>query len=261
VTQALCAWIVVAVITSTTGLLLAQSPAPVPGGPAPTAPAQVPSPIGPSARRPSVLPPGDRLAYMRTIAAALGVECGYCHGGRGGNTPATAPLTSAGRPRVEVAREMFLMVERLNATVQEATGKPASEVTRVTCATCHRGVPIPMQISDIVWQASMKQGAEAAVAQYRDLRSRFYGRQAYDFGEMALIPVTERLANIRPDAAIALLRMNLDFYPESVQSRISLAYALTRGRDYQAAIETLREAIRLDPNNGVAKGMLAQLDQ
>ena len=118
-----------------------------------------------------------------------------------------------------------------------------------------------MQISDLMWQTSMKDGGEAAVARYRDLRARFYGRQAYDFGELALISMTERLANVRPDAAVALLRMNIDFHPDSVQSRISLAYALTRGRDYQGAIAALREALRLDPANGVAKGMLAQLDQ
>ena len=203
------------------------------------------------------------MAYMRSVAAALGVDCGYCHAGRGGTTPTTSAQTqtTAGRQRVEVAREMFLMVDRLNASVQEATGKPPSEVTKVTCATCHRGVPIPMQIGDLVWQTSIKQGGEAAVAQYRDLRSRFYGRQAYDFGEQALIPVTERLANVRPDSAVALLRMNIDFYPDSVQSHISLAYALTRARDYQGAIAALLAALRLDPANGVAKGMLAQLDQ
>jgi hypothetical protein len=252
------AWVFVATAAST-GILFAQADAPASVVSAPDV--ATASRQAPPQRRPSVLPPGDRLAYMRTIAAALGVECGYCHGGRGGNTPAATPMTSAGRPRVEVAREMFLMVDRLNATVQEATGKPATEVTRVTCATCHRGVPIPMQIGDIVWQAALKQGADAAVAQYRELRSQFFGRQAYDFGEQALIPVTERLANVRPDAAVALLRMNIDFHPDSVQSRISLAYALTRARDYQGAIAALREALRLDPANGVAKGMLAQLDQ
>lgn len=257
--HAVRAWTFVAAVLFT-GVVIAQSGSPVQSPPAPQATAAPPQ-TPPPARRPSVLPPGDRMAYMRTIASALGVECGYCHAGRGGSTPAAPALTSTGRPRVEVAREMFLMVDRLNASIQEVTGKPASEVTRVTCATCHRGVPIPMQISDIVWQTAMKQGAEAAVVQYRDLRSQFYGRQAYDFGELALIPVTERLANIRPDAAVALLRMNIDFHPDSVQSRISLAYALTRARDYQGAIATLREALRLEPTNGVAKGMLAQLDQ
>jgi hypothetical protein len=236
-----------------TGLVVAQS-----GAPAPASPGT--GQAGP-ARRPSVLPPGDRMVYMQSVAAALGVDCGYCHGGRGGNSPATNPLTATGRPRVEVAREMFLMVDRLNASIREATGKPPTEVTRVSCVTCHRGVPIPVQIADLMYQTAMTQGAEAAVAQYKELRSQFYGRQAYDFGEMALIPVTERLANLRPDAAIALLRMNIDFHPGSVQSRISLAYALTRGRDYQGAIAALREALQLDPSNGVARGMLAQLDQ
>jgi len=212
-------------------------------------------------RRPSVLPPGDRLVFMQSVAAALGVDCGYCHPGRGGNSPAGPALTATGRPRVEVAREMFLMVERLNANVREATGKSASEATRVTCATCHRGVPIPMQIGDIVWQTARQQGGEAAVAQYRELRSRFYGRQAYDFGPQPLIPVSERLANVRPDAAIAILRMSIDYHPDFVQSYISLAYAMIRGRDYQGAMASLRDALRLEPTNGLARGMLAQLEQ
>ena len=59
------------------------------------------------------------MAYMQSVAAALGVDCGYCHGGRGGNTPATQPVTSTGKQRVEVGREMFLMVDRLNASIQE----------------------------------------------------------------------------------------------------------------------------------------------
>jgi hypothetical protein len=203
------------------------------------------------------------MAYMQSVAAALGVDCGYCHAGRGGNTPASSAQTqtAAGKQRVEVAREMFLMVDQVNAAIQTATGKPPSQATRVTCATCHRGVPIPMQIGDIMWQTAVRQGGVAAVEQYRELRSRFYGRQAYDFGELALIPMSERLANVRPDAAVALLRMNVEFHPDSVQSHISLAYALTRNRDYQGAIAALQEALRLDPSSGVARGMLAQLDQ
>ena len=71
----------------------------------------------------------------------------------------------------------------------------------------------------------------------------------------------ERLANVKPDAAVALMRMNVDLHPGSVQSYISLAYALTRARDYQGAIEALHQALQLEPTNGVAKGMLAQLEQ
>ena len=166
------------------GAVTAQSggPSPAQGLPSTTSP-QTAQP----ARRPSVLAARrpDGLHAHRRGCAWRGLR--LLPRGTRGNTPATQPVTTAGRQRVEVAREMFLMVDWLNASVQEATGKPASEVTRVTCATCHRGVPIPMQIADIMWQTSMKQGAEAAVAQYRDLRSRFYGRQAYDFGEDALI--------------------------------------------------------------------------
>ncbi len=167
----------------------------------------------------------------------------------------------SGKSRQQVAREMFLMVEDLNAAIAGATGKPPADTARVTCVTCHRGVAIPRQLSEILIQTSLQQGADAAAAQYRDLRTQYYGRQAYDFSEESVIAVADRLANARPEASIALMRTNLEFYPQSSRSYASIAFALTRMADFQGAIVNLRKAVELDPNNATAKGRLVQLER
>jgi hypothetical protein len=234
--------------------------------PVPTSPLQTPATDAagtqtpqPPQRRPSVLPPGDRLRLMQTVAAALGVECGYCHANlerRGRPTP----LTSSGKARMEVAREMFLMVDAINTQVQTATEKTAADATRVQCVTCHRGVPIPKQLSEILTQTALKQEPDAVAAQYHELRAQFYGRQAYDFSEPALIAIGERLAAVRPNAAVALMQATLEQYPRSSVIYTVLGMAQSNASEYQGAIESLRTALALNPENNVARGRLAQLE-
>jgi hypothetical protein len=198
----------------------------------------------------------DRLLDMQVIASSLGVSCDYCHAQRGG-PPA---VTATGKPRQDVAREMIAMTRALNATVQAAAGKPANETVSVQCVTCHRGVPIPRQLTDILWTTTVRQGSAAAAAQYRELRGQFYGKQAYDFGEDALILIASRIGQARPEDAIALMDLNLEFFPRSARSYITLAIAQSR-RDEPAAIVSLKKALEIDPENSDAKGRLFQLEQ
>lgn len=198
------------------------------------------------------------LPDMQQIAAALGVRCEYCHG-QGREAP--RPATASGRSRLDVAREMIAMTRALSVTVAAAAGKDATQAVRVQCVTCHRGVPIPRQLADIVWQTAVQQGADAAVAQYRELRAQFYGRQAYDFGEESLFAVGERLAQARPPAAVALMQMNLEFYPRSARSYAILARAQARQQDGAAAIASLRKALEIEPENGTIRGQLLQLER
>src|SRR5262249_13174367 len=162
------------------------------------------------------------------------VSCDYCH---------TAPRGSGQpEPKKEVARAMMAMTRELNAKVQAATGKTATDATAVQCVTCHRGVAIPAQLSDILIRTLRANGAGAAVDQYRDLRKRYYGGQAYDFGESTLLDIAQRLASSRPDDARALLQLNIEFYPRSVKSYSALAYAYTRKLDDASAIANLEKA-------------------
>jgi hypothetical protein len=115
-----------------------------------------------------------QTANMQEIAQGLGVKCEYCHAGqRTSHAAVNQPHAEGQAPsRVEIARAMIAMTHDLNEKILLATGKPASEATRVTCITCHRGVPIPGQLSDIVTKTAIEKGPDAAVAQYRDLRSQ-----------------------------------------------------------------------------------------
>jgi hypothetical protein len=202
---------------------------------------------------PAARPP---LPDMQAVAAALGVTCEYCHAGRG----AGPRLTAAGKPLLEVGREMIAMTASLNATVQAATGKTEREAASVTCATCHRGVTIPRPLTDILLVTGVREGADAAVKQYRDLRSRYYGRGAYDFGEETLLSVARRLANARPEVAIPLAELNMEFFPKSVNTLVVKAIAQS-GRDDEAAVATLKQALELDPGNGEVQGRLYQIEE
>jgi hypothetical protein len=194
---------------------------------------------------------GNPLPNMNEIAQSLGVECQYCHSAeRGSGLP---------EPRKDIARAMMAMTRDLNAKVQSATGKAAADATEVKCITWHRGVPIPKQLSEIVTQTLLKDGAAAAVSQYRELRSHYYGHQAYDFGEDTLIGIAERFSNARPDDSIALMKLNVEFYPQSARSLAAMAFAYTRKYDDRTAISILEDALKIDPDNGIIQGQLEQL--
>lgn len=198
----------------------------------------------------------DRLRDMPTIAAALGVSCVYCHAPRG----APPALTASGKPRQDVAREMIAMTEALNATVRAAAGKPANEAVQVQCVTCHRGVPIPRPLTDVLWPTLVREGASAGAAQYRELRGQFHGTGSYDFSEGTLIFLAERIGAARPDDAIALMELNLEFFPRSARSYVTLAISQSR-RDEAAAIASLKKALEINPDDGEVKGRLYQLEQ
>ncbi len=196
------------------------------------------------------------LPDMQAVAAALGVTCDYCHAPRG-----TEPrVTANGKPRLEVGREMIAMTASLNASVQSATGKTAREAAAVTCATCHRGVAIPRPLADILIVTGVREGADAAVKQYRELRAQYFGRGSYDFGEETLLSVARRLANARPEVAIPLADLNMEFFPKSVNSLVQKAIA-QGGRDDEGAVATLKKALEIEPENGEIKGRLYQIEE
>lgn len=99
------------------------------------------------------------------------------------------------------------------------------------------------------------------MVQYRDLRSRYYGCGGYDFGEDELLAAGMRVSASRPDAAIALLQLNVEFYPRSSRSYIAMAQAATRKFADADAIAYLEKALEIDPENGAARGQLTQLQR
>jgi hypothetical protein len=196
------------------------------------------------------------LATMQAFTQSLGVQCNYCHvfEGRGGRND----MASDEKPAKKAARGMMLLAREINTKLPEAVGKAADATTRVGCSTCHRGVPIPKQIADIVTEAGSTGGATAGLAKFKDLRTQFYGGQSYDFSEGSLIAIAQRAntAN-KADDALAYLNANLEYYPKSSRTYATIAQIKNGKGDKPGAIAALEKAVELDPNNAQAK---AQLD-
>lgn len=193
----------------------------------------------------------DLIPRMQIMARSLGVTCEYCHTARRGS--------GLPEPKKDIARQMMAMMEEINARVTAATGHPAGEGTRVDCVTCHRGVTIPGQLADILEKTIVEKDVEDAIGQYRDLRKLYYGRQAYDFGEDTLLSVAQKAAVLDPEDGIELLKVNLEFHPNSVRSYSALAADYQHIFDDNAAIAALEKALLIEPNNGVVQGQLLQL--
>lgn len=193
---------------------------------------------------------GNGFPNMQTIARSLGVSCDYCH--------TAARGSGASEPKKDIARQMIAMTRELNARVQQATGNASA---KVECITCHHGVAIPRQLADVLTDTLRAKGADAAIAQYRELRARYYGSQAYDFSEDSLPDLADRIAAARPDDAIALMKLNLEYNPKSARSYATIGYAYTRKFDDETAIAYYQKALEIEPNNGVIQGRLASLTQ
>ena len=103
-------------------------------------------------------------------------------------------------------------------------------------------------------------GADSAIALYRVLRTRYYGSAAYDFSELSLTEAANEVARMdqRP-AAIALLKLNLEFYPQSVPTFTALANQSLQAGDTAAAVDALNKGLEIQPQNRQLRGLLTRI--
>jgi tetratricopeptide (TPR) repeat protein len=151
---------------------------------------------------------------------------------------------------------MMLMVREINSRLDTLPERP-TPLLQVTCGTCHRGASRPVPLAALMVETSQASGADSAIAAYRTLRRRYYGRDAFDFGEPSLNIAAFRLGQAkRYDEAFALLRLNEEFFPASSGMYVFRGnISLMRG-DTTAAEAAFREAIRRDSTNNEARGRL-----
>jgi hypothetical protein len=238
----------------TSGLSAQQAP------PAGGAPAPLPAPKN------LKFFPKDRtteqiLPIMQAFNQALGVGCAHCHVFDG--PPLTNPkndLASDEKPEKDIARVMLAMARDVNMQLGSELGKPAAEVTQVQCVTCHRGVAVPKQLVAIMMETARTENIAAAVQQYRELRQKYYGSQAYDFTDATLFNAANQSNTaMKPDDALAFAQLNLEFNPNSARTHQAMSQAYQRKSDKDSAIKSLERAIELDPMNQGFKNQLQQL--
>jgi tetratricopeptide (TPR) repeat protein len=196
------------------------------------------------------------VQMMQNFTTALHVTCEFCHVMEPGAPPNFA---SDEKKLKNIARAMLKITQDLNARLPKDFNMDAKDVTRIGCITCHRGVPDPKQLSEILAKTSADKGFAAAAAQYDNLKSKYYGAQAYDFSEDGLIATATPLIANRTDEAIQFLNLNLALFPQSVRTYVALAQAQAAKNDHPAAIASVEKALAIDPKNNQAQRLLAEL--
>jgi tetratricopeptide (TPR) repeat protein len=196
------------------------------------------------------------VAVMQNFTAALGVGCNFCHVINQGQPP---DFASDDKKEKDMARAMMKIATDLNANLPKALGTDPKETTRIGCITCHRGVPEPKQIGEILAKTSAEKGFPAAAAQYDELKTKYYGAQAYDFTDRGLIATATPLMTSRTDEAIQFLNLGLQKFPQSAPTYVALAQAQEAKKDTKAAIASLEKALAIDPKNAQATRLLGEL--
>jgi len=205
---------------------------------------------------------GTRLRpVMVGFTRALGVRCSYCHKGEEGKPLSTYDFASDENPNKNRAREMYKMLGDITdhlKKIQPSGDKPVN----MWCHTCHHGRPRPMTLDEELAEQYRTKGLKAALDDYAELKKKFYGRAAYDFGEGSLNVFGYELLEGKDNAgAIQIFKLNAETYPESANVWDSLAEAYMKFGDPQNAQFNYEKALTLDPANENAKEMVKKLKE
>ena len=206
--------------------------------------------------------PGKRLQpVMVGFTRALGVRCSYCHKGEEGKPLSTYDFASDENPNKDRAREMLRMLGDISDHLQKIQPSGDKRVN-MWCHTCHHGRPRPMTLDEELAEQYRTKGLQAALDDYADLKKKFYGRAAYDFGEGSLNSFGYSVLQNKDTAgAIQVFKLNTEVFPDSANVWDSLGEAYMKANDTKNAQLNYEKALTLDPNNQNAKEVLKKLKE
>jgi tetratricopeptide (TPR) repeat protein len=199
---------------------------------------------------------------MREFSFALAVRCQYCHAGGDGISFEGVDFSSDDKPAKKKARAMLRMTEEINNTLLSKVPSRAEPRVTVDCATCHRGLPLPKSLQTTLLEIVDKEGAPAAVARYRELRSSDTLSGRYNFDQWEINELARRLTDAKkPEAAIAILEMNGEFYPKSGAIDFQIGELQLAAGDRDKALARFRQALGKNPNDERVKARIAELEK
>lgn len=200
---------------------------------------------------PKDTPKPELIKIMRGFSHDLGVRCGFCHMAKDPQDFSTFNFASDQVAAKETAREMMRMAKNINGQIDKIMGKEHPDHLQVTCFTCHHGNERPETLGDALVRVLKKDGPDAAVARYKELRQEYYGQAAYDFSEWSLVMIAEELGHdpAQMTAARALLNTNLEYYPDSAPTYARLAETYIAAGDTTAAMTNFDKAMSLAPED------------
>jgi len=209
---------------------------------------------------PKEVTPEQLRGVMLAFTNALGVRCAYCHVGREGEPLSTYDFASDKNPMKVTARTMMQMVGTIRSDYLAKIETSGPKKAHFGCRSCHAGRARPQSLEEAMQELIDAEGAAAAVGHYRDLRARYFGRGAYDFGEESLARLSASLLEAqRTDDAIVMLRLNAEQYPTSGSAWEDLADAYRAAGQAELARVFYRKALETDPTDTSALHKLSEL--
>jgi predicted Zn-dependent protease len=119
-----------------------------------------------------------------------------------------------------------------------------------------------MTLPEELGEQYRKKDIKAALEYYGDLKKKYYGRGAYDFGEDSLNNFGyEILEKNDAASAIQVFQLNAELYPQSANVWDSLAEAYMKSGDMKKARENYEKALTLDPKDDNAKERLKKINE
>lgn len=199
---------------------------------------------------------------MRGFTSALGVRCSYCHVGEEGQDLKDYDFVSDARPAKITARMMIQMVDAVNGQYLSKLSKESLNGIKVSCATCHHGVSVPMALEDLLKRTFDRSGVDSTIKEYRALREKFYGANAYNFKEGTLLRLADKIFedSTQRSAAFAIVRLNIEMYPSFPFSYAHLGSWYDDMKNVPLAIENYKKALSFIPNNEFLKKRIAELE-
>ncbi len=199
---------------------------------------------------------------MREFSFALGVRCQHCHSGGDGISFEGVDFSSDYKQAKLKARAMLRMTDEINTTLLPNVPSRAEPRVTVDCATCHHGVRLQKSLQTTLFEIATTEGAPAAVARYRALRSSDTLSGKYNFGEWEINELARRLTDAKqPEAAIALLEMNGEFYPKSPSIDYAIGELRLAAGDRDKALASFRQALAKAPDDARLKARIAELEK
>ncbi len=187
---------------------------------------------------------------MRGFASSLGVGCEHCHVGSGPDL-STFDFQSDEKITKQKARVMIEMVMAIKqdhlSKLTELESEPQTRV-ELTCMTCYRGQPRPIMLDDVLAETIDREGVDAAIAEYHELREEHYGGFAYDFGPGTLTGLGESLGSDgQYDIAIRILNLEIEVNGESASIYYTLGGVQMQAEMVDDAITSLEQVLALAP--------------
>ncbi|HUV35597.1 MAG TPA: tetratricopeptide repeat protein [Patescibacteria group bacterium] len=112
-----------------------------------------------------------------------------------------------------------------------------------------------VSICDTLLVVVEKEGIEAAVARYRDLREHHV--DGFDFSESELNRLGYRLLGRRQiKDAIEIFTLNVEMFPESANVYDSLGEGYLADGEFGLAVENYRKSLEINPDNRIARAIV-----